>query len=1071
MENILGKLLAAETVQEGTKELREAFKNPEAVSALCVVVVSSPNPQIRQYAAVLLRRRLTKARYWSRLPIETRNSIKQGMLEALIKEPEKPVKNSVAQLIGIITRHEFPNQSWPELLQCLQVWTNSENTNDKELGFYTLSVLSDVATDQFLVHAQLFGFLFISTLRSLTDLACPVAYLTVVCMTHFVPTVDGDQAMVNLYHEAMPRVLEVIKALSRLRPDRAVEAMELLDELLENATTVLVPHLKLAVSVCLELAVDRTVGLDLPIKALSFIGNVIRIKKKAVVKHELVQPILSVLFRLISMPPDDEDQEKYFADDDDNSTPITCANQILDTMALHLPPEKVIPPLLQYIQPGLEGNDLYMKKAAYLSMAMLSEGCSDYIRTKHLEQFLRYVCKGITEQASVVRNAALFALGQFSEYLQPEISCYAQELLPVLFEFLSRLQGAGDSEPQGGVDRMFYALEMFCENLGDALLPYLPTLMERLLPLLVPPHSVTVRELAISAVGSAANAAKEGMLPYFSRIMVCLKQYLIDDQSDDTMCLQVQAVDTLGVLARTIGEENFLPLARESIELGLNLMSKTDDPDLRKSCYGLFASVSSVMKENMAEVLPQILEPMITAVKSGDGIVFHYKEDENNAFPVYEDLSDTADEEDIDHESDISEDEDVAAYTVENAYVEEKEEACVALREIAENTGSAFLPYLEKSFDEVLKLLTYPQDDIRKAAVGAVTQFIINFSKIETDEGKQALHKAMENLIPKCAEMVRMDGDREVVMTALNSFKDLLKQVGAPTIAAKGHTDLILNSVIDIMTHRTECQDKGEDDEPEAEQDEVLVESAGEIVPHLGKALGPVEFSQHYTQLLPHFLTLTKPKCSDAQRSFGVGMIAECMEPLGERVTLFVAELFPFLISLTRDKNDDVRNNSIFALGEMALHGKNAVFELYPQLLQALSTAVSSERNALALDNICGAIARLIVTNISGVPLDQVLPVYVNFLPLREDFEENKWVFKSFELMYQLGTESMRKLILPVIKTAVLVLHKDQIEQENKDMVVNLIKMCYRDFPSECATAATELPPDVAVTLQQICSS
>lgn len=42
---------------------------------------------------------------------------------------------------------------------------------------------------------------------------------------------------------------------------------------------------------------------------------------------------------------------------------------------------------------------------------------------------------------------------------------------------------------------------------------------------------------------------------------------------------------------------------------------------------------------------------------------------------------------------------------------------------------------------------------------------------------------------------------------------------------------------------------------------------------------------------------------------------------------------------------------------------------------------------------------------------------------------------------------------------------------ENKDMVLNLIKMCYRDFPAECTTAANELPPDVAATLQQICSS
>lgn len=58
---------------QGTKELREAFKNPEAVPALCNVLVSSPNPQIRQYAVVLLRKRFTKARYWSRIPVENRN--------------------------------------------------------------------------------------------------------------------------------------------------------------------------------------------------------------------------------------------------------------------------------------------------------------------------------------------------------------------------------------------------------------------------------------------------------------------------------------------------------------------------------------------------------------------------------------------------------------------------------------------------------------------------------------------------------------------------------------------------------------------------------------------------------------------------------------------------------------------------------------------------------------------------------------------------------------------------------------------------------------------------------------
>ena len=41
-------------------------------------------------------------------------------------------------------------------------------------------------------------------------------------------------------------------------------------------------------------------------------------------------------------------------------------------------------------------------------------------------------------------------------------------------------------------------------------------------------------------------------------------------------------LDTLGVLARTVGEENFRPLAQECVQLGVNLLAETTDPDLRR---------------------------------------------------------------------------------------------------------------------------------------------------------------------------------------------------------------------------------------------------------------------------------------------------------------------------------------------------------------------------------------------------------------------------------------------------------------------------------------------------------
>ena len=44
----------------------------------------------------------------------------------------------------------------------------------------------------------------------------------------------------------------------------------------------------------------------------------------------------------------------------------------------------------------------------------------------------------------------------------------------------------------------------------------------------------------------------------------------------------------------------------------------------------------------------------------------------------------------------------------------------------------------------------------------------------------------------------------------------------------------------------------------------------------------------------------------------------------------------------------------------------------YGHILQILSVAISREDNDLAMDNICAALARIIMTNISAVPMDQV---------------------------------------------------------------------------------------------------
>ncbi|XP_043541467.1 importin-4-like [Chiloscyllium plagiosum] len=228
---------------------------------------------------------------------------------------------------------------------------------------------------------------------------------------------------------------------------------------------------------------------------------------------------------------------------------------------------------------------------------------------------LHCICQALTDQSQVVRNAALFALGQFSEFLQPDISKYSDEIMPLLLNYL----GTIDSSKGGHLTKAYYALENFVENLGKKIEPYLPTLMDRMLTALCSSNSNREKELAVSAIGAIASAAKEGLLPYFQAVIVQLKGYLVNT-SEELRQVQIQSLETLGVLARTIGKDVFLPLAEECCQLGLNLIDHVDDPDLRRCTYSLFAALSVVMGPNMAPHLEKMTTVMLLSIKSTEGV-------------------------------------------------------------------------------------------------------------------------------------------------------------------------------------------------------------------------------------------------------------------------------------------------------------------------------------------------------------------------------------------------------------------------------------------------------------------
>uniref|UniRef100_A0A4W6FYR2 Importin 4 n=1 Tax=Lates calcarifer TaxID=8187 RepID=A0A4W6FYR2_LATCA len=997
LEQILLQLTQPDNavIQQATAQLKQAFKDPAIIPALCAVMSSSQNPQIRQSAAVMLRMRVKK--HWKKISPNDRESLKGVVLQAFMQESEHTVQHSLSQLCAVMVKHETPDR-WPALLQLLSQSTKSSNPHDRQVGLLLLNKVMDSNPELFKPHYCQLLQLFSAVLQDHNN---PTALYYCILTLTAITAYTGSEEM-NQMRSIIPSLIVALKHLIKADQDQASEAMEVFNELMESEVSIILPHVADIVRFCLEVGSDTTLNDSLRVKALSCIAFLIKLKSKTVLKQKLLNPILQAIFPILTAAPppgeqDPEDDEDDSGDGTDNDNPKHCAAQVGRSYLIVL--IYSVSSVMPLIQACLASDNPYQRKGGLLCLAVLAEGCADHIRTKMLSSVLQTVCQSLSDSNQVVRCAGLFALGQFSEHLQPEVSKYCAELMPLLLGYLSSLNQA----KVGHVTKAFYALENFMENLGSDIEPYLPTLMDTMLSALNNTENLKIKELAVSAIGAIANAAKEMLVPYFPPVIESLKGFLTTT-TEEMRPLQTQSLDTLSVLARTIGKDVFSPLAAECVQLGLNLTDTIDDPDLRRCTYSLYSAVSTVSPDCLTPHLTAITTVMLLALKSNEGITAHLEEDKTFVLLDDDDEDDKEEEKDVD---DFLEDE----TETDNAYIDEKEDACDALGEIAFNTGAAFQPFLESSFQQVYEMRDYPHEDVRRAAFGAIGQFCRAQHKVwkenPTEANHQALFKLLDMVLPCFVETVRTEHERQVVMGVLETMNNVIKSCKEEAFKNPSHLKEISHVIRDVLKKKVRGGETNRDEEmtsfskTEAEYDAMLQEFAGEGIPLLASSVPADSFAPFLNDLLPLIMSKAKSSCTVADRSFSVGTIGEILQALvsvsgGRGVAGRLSNrLLPVLVAGVKDSDPEVRNNSVFGLGCLA-QAAGPIVVSYPSYL----SVCFSISNLRVIDNLCAALCRMILSNMGAVPLEQVVPALVARLPLKEDLEENKTVFSCLAMLY-----------------------------------------------------------------------
>jgi hypothetical protein len=143
------------------------------------------------------------------------------------------------------------------------------------------------------------------------------------------------------------------------------------------------------------------------------------------------------------------------------------------------------------------------------------------------------------------------------------------------------------------------------------------------------------------------------------------------------------------------------------------------------------------------------------------------------------------------------------------------------------------------------------------------------------------------------------------------------------------------------------------------------------------------------------------------------------------------------------DPEPEVQSNACFAIGLLVEHSEIDLSPQYMHVLSALRilfnvspTDPSAKLNAK--DNAAGAVARLIIRNTVAVPLDQVLPVLIGSLPLKNDYLENRPVFRA---IFRTNPKSLLPFMDQLLAVFVHVLDPNGPEQIGEETAAELIAL------------------------------
>ncbi|KAF9266734.1 ARM repeat-containing protein [Marasmius fiardii PR-910] len=1000
--------LLAQTTSNDTNQLKAAtatlnqeyYKNPACISALASIIASSPEQAIRQLAAVEMRKRVSysSGTLWLALAQDEREQIKNKFPELILAESNNLVRHSAARVVAAIASIELPMGTWNQLLPFLQQTSTSSSASHREVGVYMLYTSLENIVEGFQDHLPSLFQLFSRTLNDPESI--DVRITTVKALGVVAQFIDSDdKEYLAQFQALLPPMIQVIgQTVETANENGARQLFDVLETLLILEVPILSKNIPELVDFLLRCGGNTGYDTELRVLALNALNWTVQYKKSKLQSADLAPRMLELL-----MPVTTEEEPE----DMDEDAPSRSALRIVDGLSTNLPPGQVFPALRNLILQYFSSQDPSQRRGAMLALGIAVEGCSEYM-TPLMGEVWPIVEAGLQDGNASVRKATCVAVSCFCEWLEEDCVSKHSVLVPAIMNLIN------DPETQRSACT---ALDALLEILHDVIDQYLQLIMERLSGLLET-APLSVKSVVTGAIGSAAHASKERFVPFFQPTMERLQHFLVLKGEGEEIELRGITMDAVGTFAEAVGKDLFRPyfatMMKQAFE-GVDMGSAR----LRECSFLFFGVMARVFGEEFAGYLPQVVPPLLQSCKQAEGgeeisvseasSAFNSGNTPANAIAITDERDvngmPTVELEDIDVDK---------LMDVNSAIAVEKEIAADTLGTLFSATRGHFLPYVEQSTLELAALLLHYYEGIRKSALDSLLETVRTFYDLSNPaEWQQGLNVVVplqgnvkdlvKHVLPALLDMYETEDNKSVVTALCVGLAETINKIGPAFV--EGQLEPVCTIAIQILEQKAFCQqdpDQDEDEEaPEdqAEYDSVLISSAGDLVAALANVLGH-DFTPAFQRFFPLIAKFYKKSRSLSDRSSAIGCLAEIITGMKSSVTPSTEPLLELFYKALSDPDAEVLSNAAFAVGLLVEHSEVDLSPQYLHLLAALRplfnvTPDSPPARLNAKDNACGAVARLIIRNTSAVPLEQVLLVFVEALPLKNDYLENRPVFRA----------------------------------------------------------------------------